>query len=252
MRVEVYDTEGEALDAAAEYLAAVLRGAGATPLAALPGERSGRAFMMALAARDDVPWEVAHWCVTHEIVQPGPGDEASADLLRQEIVAPRRLPAAVAILPDAGSEASVVAGAYAERLAAQLGAGGSLDAVCVTLERDGAVAGLGRCAVGPAATPLVVHGPAVVSLCGRAIDTATAVVVVATGSAVATAVSRLLTDDDAARRGGPDVRPSSRVTWFADRRAVANLLSTAQLVGDEGGTPAGGLDRERSNADPRA
>lgn len=250
MRVEVYDTEGEALDAAAEHLAAVLRGAGGAPLAALPGARSGRAFMMALAARDDVPWEVARWCVTHEIVVPGPGDERSAELLRQEVVAPRRLPPEVAVLPDAGEDAAAVACAYAERLAAQLGAGGTLAVVCVTLGPEGAVAGLGRCDEG-AAAPLVAYGPAVVSLSRQAIDAATAVVVVATGSAVAPGVSLLLTDGDAAGRGAPDVRPSPRVTWFADRHAVANLLSTAQPA-DEGGRSAGGLDRERSNADPHA
>jgi 6-phosphogluconolactonase/glucosamine-6-phosphate isomerase/deaminase len=228
MRVEVYDTEGEALDAAAEHVAGVLRAsAEVAPLAALPGERSGRAFMTALAARDDVPWETVHWCVTHEFVSPGPGDERSADLLRAEVLAPRRLAPEAVILPPEGTDAALIAGGYADRLAGALGATGRLAVACVALAADGSVAGLGRCGTGDAAG-LVCHGPGRVALGTRAVDAARAVVVVATGVSVAAAVSRTLAGGNG---GPPNLLPSERVTWFADRAAVAELLRTAQPVG---------------------
>jgi 6-phosphogluconolactonase/glucosamine-6-phosphate isomerase/deaminase len=232
MRVEVYDSEGEALDAAAEHVGAVLRAADTfPPLAALPGERRGRAFMTALAARDEVPWETTRWCVTHELVPPGPGDARSADLLRDEVVTPRRLAPEAVLVPDGGSEAAPVARAYGERLAGQLGGSGGLAVACVVLADDGSVAGLGRCNPGASdAAGLVLSGTGVVSLSAQALDAARALVVVATGASVSAAVSRLLSGDTAPAPDHPSVRPSERVFWFADRAAVAELLRSAQPV----------------------
>ena len=58
MRLDVYQTDGEAFAAAAERAAAVLAEAGAGRLTvALAGGRSGRGVMSALAERTDLPWD---------------------------------------------------------------------------------------------------------------------------------------------------------------------------------------------------
>ena len=231
MRVEVYDTEGEALDAAAEHVAARLRALdGAAPLAALPGGRSGRALMTALAARDDVPWQTARWCVTHERLRPGVGDERSAELLHREIGTPRRLPPEAIVVPDDGIDAAAGAADYARRLAEGREPGRAVDVVCVALAADGSLAGHARGGAAAGSSGLVTSDADVVSLAPAAVDAARALVVVATGAAVSGAVARLLHDADPS--AVPQLLPSERVTWFADRAAAAALLRTARPAGE--------------------
>jgi 6-phosphogluconolactonase/glucosamine-6-phosphate isomerase/deaminase len=61
--LDVYPTDGEAIEAAAERAAEHLRAA-ATPArlrVALSGGRSGRGLLVALAGIDDLPWERIDW-----------------------------------------------------------------------------------------------------------------------------------------------------------------------------------------------
>src|SRR5690348_9294678 len=63
MQIEVFPTDAEAFDAAAEAAAAALRDAAgaASATAALPGGRAARGVLVALATRGDVPWPRVEW-----------------------------------------------------------------------------------------------------------------------------------------------------------------------------------------------
>ena len=67
MHIEVYESEGEALEAAAALAEACLRdGATAQPAVGIAGGRGGRALMLALSGRDGIPWAQARFCVVDE------------------------------------------------------------------------------------------------------------------------------------------------------------------------------------------
>ena len=121
MRLEVYQTAGEAFEAAAALVAGRLREA-ARPAVALAGGRGGRGVMLALAACADVPWERVEWYWGDERCVP-PGDpQSNVRVARESLLGPRGI-ADERIHPpplDLGDPARI-ASAYGATLVALLG-----------------------------------------------------------------------------------------------------------------------------------
>src|SRR5215831_4505296 len=76
LRLEVYESDAEAFDGAAQRVAERLRLPGDRKTVALSGGRGGRGLMLALAARGDVPWDAIDWFWGDERCVP-PGDDRS-------------------------------------------------------------------------------------------------------------------------------------------------------------------------------
>ncbi|HWP65432.1 MAG TPA: 6-phosphogluconolactonase, partial [Candidatus Limnocylindria bacterium] len=88
MRVDVYETEGEALEAAAARAEAALAETPAPhPAVAIPGGRAGRALMLALASRVELPWERTRFCVVDEPIAAA----SNRLLLHKQLLVPRRI-----------------------------------------------------------------------------------------------------------------------------------------------------------------
>ena len=82
MTLEVYPTDAEAFEAAAALAATRLAGKD-HPSVALSGGRGGRAVMLALAGRDDVPWDRIDWFwVDERCVPPDDPERVPAQLVR--------------------------------------------------------------------------------------------------------------------------------------------------------------------------
>src|SRR5262249_21219441 len=120
MQLEVYQTDAEAYEAAAalvaERLVAAARGGHAA--VALPGGRGGRACMLALAARGEVPWaRVAVFC-TDECCLPDADRRRTLRVARESLLAPRGVPGdrVHAIALD-GRDAASAAASYRDLLA---------------------------------------------------------------------------------------------------------------------------------------
>src|SRR5262249_62008899 len=96
MQIEVYPSDADAVDAAAAMVAAHARAVdpGRRATVALGASRSGRAVMVALAARGDVPWTSVMWFLADERCA-GPNDPlAHARVARDSLFVPRGVPAA--------------------------------------------------------------------------------------------------------------------------------------------------------------
>jgi len=239
-RLEVYQTDAEAYEAAAALAAERLRDAAVRGGAsiALAGGRGGRGVTVALAARGDLPWERVDWywsderCVT-------PEDKRS--LVRQaeeDLLIPHGVPAARIHRPPLElGEPAAIAARYAETLAAALGAPPAFDVLLVDVTPAGQVAALGPGAAALDATAWVTAVPAEavdpppvprISITPPVLAAARHVIVTVTGDDKARVVAAALREPpDPRRRPVHLVPPSARVTWIVDRAAAAVLLEAA-------------------------
>jgi 6-phosphogluconolactonase len=221
MRIDVYETEGEALDAAAELVERLLADAGDAPAVALPGGRGGRPIMLALASRGRIPWTRARFAVVNERRVPSEEAPTNRRLLREHLLAPRGVPAIDVDErdPAQGWEEEVhrVAGAAVafDLLVLELGEGGEIGAF------DGSQA------AGAAEPPAIVQTADAVGLGPAALAMARRVIVVATGAERSDAVAAALRQGAGGALAAHWVLPSERVAWVVDRAAAGALLRDA-------------------------
>src|SRR5438477_9702380 len=91
MTLEVYPTDAEAFEAAAAVAAARLAEGSERRCVALSGGRGGRAVMVALAARDDVPWDRIEWFWGDERCVPSDDPRSNVRLGRESLLTPRAI-----------------------------------------------------------------------------------------------------------------------------------------------------------------
>lgn len=241
LTLDVYPTDAEAFDAAAGLAAEHLRAAATTHSAtvALAGGRGGRGVMLALAARDDVPWDRIEWCFGDERCVPARDSHSNAKLAQESLLGPRRVPAErIHVPPVELEDPERIAAAYADTLRGLLGPSLAFDLILLGMGADGHVASLtpGSAALS-ATTPVAAvraeelnTEPRVarITLTPTVLRAARHVIVTVTGAEKAAALATALADEgDVARCPARLVRPSATVSWVADRAAVAALLKSA-------------------------
>jgi 6-phosphogluconolactonase len=237
MQIEVYPTDAEAADAAAALIAERLRTAARSgrATAAVGGGRSGRAILVALAGRGDLPWSAVDWCLADERCGDAADPLAHATVARDSLFGPRGIAAARVHVPLVdGSDAGTIAARYVERLVALLGPDGALDVVVLGIGPDGALGALAPNSAALDATAWVAVVPSAtsgepprVAMTSALLARARHVVVIAVGPETARAVAAALRDGQGPAAG---VLPSDRVTWVVDRDAAAVLLKDATAV----------------------
>jgi 6-phosphogluconolactonase len=241
MQLEVYQTDVEVYEAAAALAAERLTAAAAAGRAtvALPGGRGGRALMLALAARGDVPWQRLDVFFTDECCLADGDARRTLHVARESLLGPRGVPVArVHAIPVDGGDPIHAAASYAEVLARELGVPPVLDLVLLDLGAGGEVAAVtagsdaarSESAVAPVDVAHVAAEPRVarVTLTVAALRAARCVIVTATGAGRAAAVEAALREPvDPLRRPAQAVLPSATVSWFVDRAAAAPLLREA-------------------------
>jgi 6-phosphogluconolactonase len=237
MQIEVYPTDADAADATAALVAERLRAVPSDRRAtvAVGGGRTGRATLVALAGRSDLPWASVDWCLADERCGDAADPLAHAKVARDSLFIPRGVASARIHTPVLdGGDAAVVAARYAERLASLLGPDGRLDVVVLGIGADGALGALapGTPAIDAAAWVAVVPAttggePPRVAMTPALLARARHVVVTAVGPGTASVVAAALRDGH-----GPAARvlPSERVTWVVDRDAAGLLLKDATAV----------------------
>lgn len=230
MNVDVYPTDADAVDAAAALVSEHLRAAatGGRATAGVGGGRAGRAPLVALAGRGDLPWARIDWFLTDERCASANDPLATAKIARDSLFGPRGVqaarihgPALDADTPDA------IAAVYGAALETALGPSLALDVVLVAIGGDGALGALvpGTSALDATTPVAVVAGePARVTITPALLARAGRVVVTAVGAETATAVRAALRDGTGP---GALVAPSDRVTWIIDRAAAGELLRDA-------------------------
>ena len=240
MQLEVYQTDAEVYEAVAASAAQILVAAAATGRAtvALPGGRGGRAIMLALAGRGEIPWQRLAVFFTDEFCLPDGDARRTAQVARGSVLGPRGVPPAC-VHAIVGDDASAAVAAYAEVLARELGTPPVLDLILLDLGTGGEVAALmpgseaarGASAGATVAAAEVAAEPRVarVTLTAVALRAARRVIVSATGGERAAAVMAALREPvDAVRRPAQSVLPSATISWFVDRAAVEPLLRDAR------------------------
>jgi 6-phosphogluconolactonase len=244
MKLDFYQTDGEAFEAAAALVAerlAALAGDHA-PTVALAGGRSGRGVMVALAARADLPVERIEWLWGDERCVPPDDAQSNVRVACDSLLGPRGVAAArIHPPPTALGDPERVAAAYAETVAA-LAPGASapvLDLVLLGMGTDGHVASLmpgsralrATAPVAAVARDEVTREPRVarITLTPPVLRAARHVVVVVTGDAKAEAMAAAFRDpSDPERVPAHLVRPSATVEWVVDRAAAAALIRDAR------------------------
>jgi len=246
MKLEVYPTDAEAFEAAAALAAERLRQAAAVrrPSVALPGGRSGRGVMIALAARDDVPWDRIEWFWGDERCVGAEHPLSNVRLARETLLGPRRA-AEGCVHPPAGEpgDAEEMAAAYAEILATYLGRRPApvFDLVLLGVGANGHVASLmpgsralhagAPVAAVPRAEVSAEPRVARITITPPMLRAARSVLVTVTGEAKAAAVAAAMRDPlDPDRLPAQLVRPSDTVAWIVDRAAAGELLRDARRV----------------------
>jgi 6-phosphogluconolactonase len=242
MTLDVYPTAGEAFDAAAARAAECLRAAPAgRPLTvALSGGRGGRAVMLALAARADVPWERVRWFWGDERCVPPADAESNVRLAREALLGPRGIPDAHVYVPPVEiGDPERIAAVYAETLAALVaGTPPALDLVLLGVGRNGHVASLmpgcralhATAPVAAVAVEEVTERPRVarITLTPPVLRAAAHVVVAVSGDDKAAPVAAAMRGPlEPERVPAQLVRPSERIAWMIDRAAAAELLRDA-------------------------
>jgi 6-phosphogluconolactonase len=237
MQIEVYPTDADAADAAAAMVAERLRAAptAGRAIAAVGGGRTGRATLVALATRGDLPWASVDWCLADERCGEAGDPVGHAKVARDSLFTPRGVASGRIHAPVLdGGDAETVAARYAARLTELLGPEGRLDVVVLGVGADGALGALtsGAPALDAAAwiavVPATTSGePPRVAMTPALLARARHVVVTAVGPETAGAVAAALRDGQ-----GPAARvlPSERVTWVVDRDAAGLLLKGATAV----------------------
>jgi 6-phosphogluconolactonase len=244
MKLDVYPTDGEAFETAAALIAERLRALGdGRPLTvALSGGRSGRGVMVALAARNDLPWERVEWLWADERCVPRDDPRSNVRLARDSLLEPRKIaPARIHPPPVEMDDAERAASAYSETLRTLCAGpdGPVVDLVVLGMGAEGHVASLmpgaralhATAPVAAVAVAEVTSDPRVarVTLTPPVLHAARYVIVVATGDGKAKAVAAAMRDPvDPDRIPAHLVRPSESVDWIVDRAAAAALLRDAR------------------------
>jgi 6-phosphogluconolactonase len=243
MTLEVYPTDAEAFEAAAALAAVRLVETTGRPAVALPGGRSGRAMMLALAARADVPWDRVDWFWGDERCVPPDDPRSNVRLARESLLVPRGIAAERIHPPPAEvGDAARIASSYATTLEQVLGVPPVFDLVLLGIGKNGHVASLmpGCAALDAIAAVAAVREDEVseeprvarATITPSVIAAARHIVVAVAGDEKAAVVAAALRGpDDPARVPAQLVRPSSRVTWVVDRAAAAELLRDARPAG---------------------
>jgi 6-phosphogluconolactonase len=237
VQIEVYPTDADAVDAAAALVAEHVRAAAARGSAsvALSASRTGRASMVALAARGDLPWAVVDWYLADERCSQAADPLAHATVARDSLFMPRGVAATRIHGPELGvADAERLAASYAATLGERLGPDGALDVVVLGIGADGTLGVLtNECAALDAPSWVAVvpapraGEPARISMTPALLARARQVVVTAVGPETARAVAAALRDG---RGAAACVLPSERVTWVVDRDAAGELMKDATPV----------------------
>jgi 6-phosphogluconolactonase/glucosamine-6-phosphate isomerase/deaminase len=219
MRIEVYESDAEALEAAAALAEAFLKdGPNAQPAVGIAGGRSGRAIMLALSGRDGIPWKRARFCAVDEPLE----EPSNRALLREHLLVPRGVPSPAVEEEDRTGawEAEVRAAAGSELafdlLVLELGSGGEIGVL--DAERLAAADGAAS----------IVQIPGRIGLGPAALRAARRAILVATGAERKHALAAAVRAANGAALPAHLVLPSARVTWCVDRAAAAELLRDAQ------------------------
>jgi 6-phosphogluconolactonase len=243
MQLEVYQTDAEAYEAAAalaaERVAAAARDGRAA--LALPGGRGGRAFMLALATRGEVPWTRVDVFFTDESWLPEGDARRTLHVARESLLAPRGVSGdRVHPIEVDGRDPATAAALYRELLARRP----PLDVVVLALGAAGDIAAVSPGGAAARSTDTVVAvdpGDAVaeprvarVTLTPAGLRGVRHVVLTATGATRAAALAAALREPvDPGRRPAQAVLPSPTATWFVDRAAAEPLLRDARPVTPE-------------------
>jgi 6-phosphogluconolactonase/glucosamine-6-phosphate isomerase/deaminase len=232
MQLEVYESDAEAIDAAAALAETALAEAASARLAvAISGGRSGRAFMLALARRDGMAWSRLRLCVADESPAGETGAVLNRHVLSQHVLEPRGIAGGMGARNAAGDPVAERA-AFEAEVEAVAGPQATFDLVVLEL---GAHGELGVLAPGSAvlddASADVVHGDGGrIGLGPGALRRARRVIVLALGAQCRQALAAAMRPADGARRPASLVSPSARATWLVDRAAAAVLLRDARMA----------------------
>jgi 6-phosphogluconolactonase len=237
MRVQVYQTDSEAFEAAANLVVTQLQAALARGRArfALTGGHSGRALLTLLAKRRDVPWDRIDYTLTDDRWVPGDDPDSNLRLARELLFEPCGVPTDRIHPPPTDRETpDATAAAWARDLVAFAGDPPVLDVVVLALAPDGHIASLmpGSAALRSTAWTAGVSADEVgveprvarVSLTAPVLTAAGHVVMTAVGGERAAALRAAIEEPvDTTRRPSQLLLPSARCTWIADRAAAAQL-----------------------------
>jgi 6-phosphogluconolactonase len=241
LELDVYPTDAEAFEASAERVAERLRDAVGRGRAAvaLSGGRGGRGVMLALAARDDMPWDRIEWYWVDERCVPATDPRSNVKLARDSLLDKKVAAERVHPPPVELEDPERVAAAYGETLVSALGSPPVFDVVLLGLGDNAHTASLmpgGAALHAPrpvVAVPVadVTTDPLVarVTITPPVLRAARAIVLTTTGADKAKAVAASLGGPDRADQiPGQLVRPSERIHWIVDRAAAGDLLRTAE------------------------
>lgn len=234
MQLEVYQTDAEAYEAAAEiaagHLVAAAAAGGAT--LGLSGGRGARAVQLALAARGEIAWARVTCVFTDERCTTPDDAHGNLRVARDSLFAPRGVSAdRIHAVPVGAGDPVTVAAAYATTLAS-FGTPPALDVILLDLADDGSIAALAPGSPALRAETTVTSVPGAVprvTITPVVLHAARHVVLTATGDERAAAVAAALREPvDVDRRPVQLVMPSPTVTWVVDRAAAAALLRDAR------------------------
>jgi 6-phosphogluconolactonase len=222
MQLEVYESDGEALEAAAALAEALLAElADGTPSVGIAGGRGGRAIMLALSGRSGIPWKRARFCVADECAAPGE-EPTSTQLLRDHLLVPHGVTGA----PATDGEP---AAAWEETVRATAGPATAFDLLVLDLGGRGEIGALDAEALAASGDgAVIVRGAARIGLGPAALRAARRVILVATGAQRSQALATAMRPSTGTLLPAHLVLPSARATWFVDRAAAVELLRDAQ------------------------
>jgi 6-phosphogluconolactonase/glucosamine-6-phosphate isomerase/deaminase len=219
MRIEVYESDAEALEAAAALAETWLGdGANARPVVGIAGGRAGRAIMLALSGREGIPWRQARFCVVDETLE----EPSNRELLREHLLLPRGLSS------SPSSEREDRASIWENEVRTAAGSDVVFDLLLLDLGPRGEIGVLDaeRMAVDEAAS--IVRTAGRIGLGPAALRVARRTILVATGAECRHALAAAVRPASGAPLPAQLVLPGARVTWVVDRAAAAELLRDAR------------------------